>query len=133
MKRISIIIVLLVAVSLISSQAIACMWDGYYGDSMMNSYNYNNPQDGSYNKFMNETRELRQDLAGKKGEYEAIMSQPNPDPEKAGKVSREIAGIHEQLQAKANARGLGGQGGQNPHGRNMGSYGNGHNRGWACW
>jgi len=133
MKRISMIIVLLVAVSLISSQAIACMWDGNYGDSRMYGYNNNFPQDGSQRAFMNETRELRADLAEKKGEYEAIMAQPNPDPEKAGKISREMAGIHEQLQEKANASGLGAQVGPSQHGRHMGSYGNGHNRGWGCW
>ncbi|MBW1801717.1 MAG: periplasmic heavy metal sensor [Deltaproteobacteria bacterium] len=86
---------------------------------------------GAYQNFLNDTVQLRQDLAAKQREYNALMAQPNTDPKRAGQLSGEIATLHQQLQAKAQASGLPGPG---SYGAPMGGYGYGPRYGgWACW
>jgi zinc resistance-associated protein len=138
MRKVTIVLVMVVALSLVASQALACMWDGYdggpMGGPMMGGYNSGVAPSGVYQIFLDETQDLRQELAAKQGEYNALMAKSNPDPQKAGQISREIAGMHGQLQAKASARGLGAQGGQRPYSAPMRSYGYGSGYGgWACW
>ena len=63
-----------------------------------------NPE--AYQKFIDSTAQLRLDLAAKRGEYEAVLAQTNPDPKQAGQVSREIAEIQSKIQLKAKEQGL---------------------------
>ena len=136
MRKLLIVIALVASVGLLASAALACYWDGYYGGPMggpmMGGYNPGVAQGGSYQTFLDETQDLRQELAAKQGEYNALMVRSNPDPQKAGQISREMEGIHGQLQAKARARGLGAQGGQGPYSSPMRPYDSGSG-GWACW
>ncbi len=48
-----------------------------------------------------ETAELRSELAGKQGEYRALMRGGNPDPERAGQLQREMSDIQNELRSKA--------------------------------
>ena len=140
MRKLVIVIALVASVGLLASAALACYWDGYYGGPMegpmMGGYNPGVAQGASYQTFLDETQDLRQELAAKQGEYNALMVQSNPDPKKAGQISREIAGLHGQLQAKAGARGLGAQGGPGRYSAPIRPYGYGYGSGyggWACW
>jgi len=139
MRKMTIVLVMVVASGLVASQALACMWDGYYGGPMGGPmmggyYNQGVAPSGAYQTFLDETQGLRQELAAKQGEYSALMAQSDPDPQKAGQVSREIAGLHGQLQAKASAGGLGAQGGPGPYSAPMRPYGYGSGYGgYNCW
>ena len=145
MKKILIVLVTVVSLGLIGSQALACYWDGYYGGPMggpmmggpmmggpmMGGYNTGGMPGGSYQSFLNDTAKLRQEFAAKRGEYDALMAQANPDPQKAGQLSQEIAGLHDQLQAKAQGYGTAAPG---PYGAPRGGYGYGGGYGgWNCW
>ena len=137
MKKLLIVLVSVAAFGLIASQALACMWDGYWGGPMGGSWGsgyYSNVNPGgSHQKFLDDTAKIRGELAAKQGEYNALMTQPNPDPKRAGKLSREIAELHDQLKAKAQAYDL-------PVPRNRGAYHSppaghyyGYCGGWGCW
>lgn len=106
MRKLFIALITVVAVGLVGSLVVACPWDGYWGEPMGNTWGNNPPgmnNSGSYWKFMNETAELRGRIAARRGEYNALMAQPNPDPKRAGELSREITELHDQLKAKAQA------------------------------
>jgi zinc resistance-associated protein len=127
MKKALLIIVAAASIVLVSSQAWACYWDGYWGGPM-GGY-YGGAQMGGYyggasQGFLNDTAQLRQDLAAKQGEYAALMAQSKPDPKKAADLSRQIATFHDQLRSKAQTYSLpapvSGYG-------FMGSYG------YGCW
>ncbi|QTA82452.1 Uncharacterized protein dnl_48270 [Desulfonema limicola] len=60
----------------------------------------------AYQKFMDDTAQLRLDLAAKNGEYDAVLAQTNPDPKQAGQIAREMAEIQAKIQAKAKENGL---------------------------
>ena len=51
--------------------------------------------------FMEETADLRDELAGKRGAYQALMARDNPDPERASELQREMSQIRAQIRAKA--------------------------------
>ncbi|MBW2090052.1 MAG: periplasmic heavy metal sensor [Deltaproteobacteria bacterium] len=133
MKKLVIMVTIMVSVGLIASQGLACWWGGYRGDpargSMMGTWDGYGPgvnDSGAYRNFLNDTTNLRQELAAKRGEYNALMVQSNPDVNKASQLSKEIVRLHDQLQAKAQGAGL-----QRP-----GNYGPGYGHrcdGWACW
>lgn len=127
MKKLIIVSISVVFLGLIASQALACWWDGYSGSPMggtWGDYCWSGYTGGASQEFLNETATLRQELAAKQGEYQALMAQGNPDPKRAAEISREIAGLRDQLHAKAQARGVAGPGpyAQGPR------YG-----GWGCW
>jgi len=122
MKRFVMVSALVVFLGLLASQALACWWDGNYGGHMMG---WGSGRGYYPQSFLNETATLRQELAAKQGEYNALMAQSNPDPNRAAQLSQEIVGLQDQLQAKAQARGFMG-----PRGYN--GYGPGGD-GWACW
>ena len=134
MKKLLIVLVAVVSLGFIASQSLACMWDGYWGSPMggySGGYAPGMNPGGAYQNFLNDTAKLRQELAGKQAEYSALMAQPSPDPKRIGQLSQRIAGIHNQLQAKAQASGLPGQG---TYGTPMRGYGYGPGYGgWACW
>lgn len=91
--------------TLIGTQAFACYWDGYWSGPMggpMAGVQGN----GNYQEFYEKTASLRQDLAGKQGEYNALLATPNPDPKRAAELNREIVILHDQLSAKARSLNL---------------------------
>ena len=78
MKKTILVIAVVASITLIGTQAFACYWDGYWGGPM------GGPMAGAhgttYQGFYDQTSQLRQDLAGKQGEYNALMAKSNPDP-----------------------------------------------------
>jgi zinc resistance-associated protein len=81
---------------------------------------------GKYQDFYEKTASLRQDLAGKQGEYNALMATSTPDPKRAAELSRELTVLHDQLSAKARSSNL--------PGPNMGHHaGMSGNGGCGCW
>ena len=54
--------------TLIGTQAFACYWDGYWGGPMGGPM-AGAQGNGKYQDFYEKTASLRQDLAGKQGEY----------------------------------------------------------------
>lgn len=88
-------------------------------------------------QFYDETAELRSELAGKQGEYRALMYGGNPDPERAGQLQREMSGIQDELRTKARQyqdetgfTPYAGRGGYAPRG---GRGGRGGHRMGPCW
>lgn len=51
--------------------------------------------------FLDETADLRNELATKRGEYHALMAAENPDPKRAGQLQQEMNSIREQIRTKA--------------------------------
>ncbi len=111
--------------TLIGTQAIACYWDGYWGGPM-GGPTAGFKGNGKYNDFYEKTASLRQDLAGKQGEYNALMATLNPDPKRAAELNQEITVLHDQLSAKARSSHLPGP--NTRHYARMGGYGMG-----GCW
>jgi hypothetical protein len=109
MKKVIIVLVLVISIGFIGSQVLAQCWDGYWRGPMRGAWgrhHSNVSPDVSHQDFLNETSKLRQELAIKQGEYNALMAQPSHDPQKAEQLSREIVGLSAQIQAKARAHGL---------------------------
>ena len=104
MKKTIIVTAATAFIALFSTQAFACYWDGYWGGPM------GGPMVGfkgdTYQRFYDETAKLRQDLAAKQGEYNALLAAPNPDPKRAAELSREITISHDQLRSQAHAYNL---------------------------
>jgi zinc resistance-associated protein len=129
-KKSILIIATMAFIGLMGSQAFACYWDGYWGGPM------GGPVAGAhspaYQGFYDQTQQLRQDLAAKRGEYNALMAKSNPDPKRAAELSRQIASLDDQLRAKAqslNMPALGsgyGYGTPGGYGRMGGGY-------WCNW
>lgn len=115
--------------TLISTQAFACYWDGYWGGPMggpMAGVQSNKHTGGNYQAFYEKTATLRQDLAGKQGEYNALLATPNPDPTRAAELNQEITTLHDQLSTQARSFNL-----PVP---SMGHYaGMGGHGGCGCW
>jgi zinc resistance-associated protein len=111
--------------TLIGTQAMACYWDGYWGGPM-GGPTAGVQGNGNYQDFYEKTASLRLDLAGKQGEYNALIATPNPDPKRAAELNREITVLHDQLSAKARSFNL--------PGSNMRHYAgmSGHG-GYGCW
>ncbi|MCF6246196.1 MAG: hypothetical protein L3J69_02425 [Desulfobacula sp.] len=136
MKKIWLTMIAIVFFGFVASSALA-----FFGGPMggqMNGY-YGN---GDYQGFMTNTSQLRQDLAAKHGEYNALMASTNPDSKRAAELSRDIATLNDQLrtqagvynmQAPTNGYGYGRMGGYGMGMRgNMGGYGMGM-MGNGCW
>jgi len=104
MKKRILIVVATAFIALFSTQVFACYWDGYWGGPM------GGPMAGyygdTYQGFYDQTAQLRQDLAAKQGEYNALLAAPNPDPKRAAELSREITILHDQLRSQARAYNL---------------------------
>ena len=89
MKKLLIVLITVVSLGLVASLALACMWDGYRGDSR-GSYSggyASGMTSGTYQNFLNDTATLRQGLAAKQGEYSVLMARPNPDPKRIGQLN----------------------------------------------
>ena len=135
MKKLLIVLVAVMTFGFIGSQALACMWDGYWGGPMggtWGGYATGVNPGGSHQKFLNDTASLRGELAAKQGEYNALMAQSNPDPKRAGKLSQEIAGLHDQLKARAQSNDLAAPGGYSAPPMGYSGYGRGYGD-WGCW
>jgi zinc resistance-associated protein len=138
MKKLFIILIVTTVFGFTASQAMACYWDGYWGSPASGRYTQDVMQSEAYQDFLKNTTKLRGELAAKQGEYDVLMTQPNPDPKRAGKLSQEIVTLHNQLRAKAKAYNL-------PALENRGNYRGqhrGHNNdngmswnrhGCGCW
>ena len=126
MKKLLIAVVTVAALGFAVSQGLACWrgnWDGPGVDHQRGITPGTNPG-SDYQAYLDDTKGLRKELAAKQVELEALMAGPNPDPKRAGALSREIADLREQLNAKARARGY----------NDWCVYGYGHGRGgWTCW
>ena len=133
MKKIFIISVTVVFVGLIGTQGWACMWDGYWGGYSGGQYG-NTFAGGDYQRFLDDTAKLRQDLAAKQGEYNALMAKTNPDPQLAADLNRQITSLHDQLRSKARAYNLPAPGAGNGYNRPGGYYGRMGGYGYdGCW
>ncbi len=136
MKKLIIGLVIVATVGFIAIQVSACMWDGYYGGGpKAGNWGGYALQGNADQDFLNETTQLRQDLAAKRGEYNALMAQPSPDPKRAAKLSQEITVLHDRFRAKAHEKGYSGPGRRGGHYQSqMGSHGYCDSRaGWRCW
>lgn len=118
---------------------------GYYGRGYDNLTAEQRGQlDKLYQKFYDETAQLRIDLRAKRAELDVILNSSNPDPEKAKALQKEIGDLRTKLtgirlnyrleagKISPNARFGGGYregfGPPKGHGRPMRVYGPG-----ACW
>jgi len=125
MKKSILTLAAIATITLTGTQAFACYWDGYWGGPM------GGPMamvgGGNYQDFYGKTTQLRQDLAAKQGEYNALLASPNPDPKRAGELNQEIAILHDKLSTQASAHNLPAFS-NGRHGGNM----NGNHMGWGC-
>jgi zinc resistance-associated protein len=103
MKK-TILVIAAAFIVLIGTQALACYWDGYWSGPM------GGPMAGvygdQYQGFYDKTAQLRQDLAAKQGEYNALLATSNPDSKRAAELSREISVLHDQLRTQARSYNL---------------------------
>lgn len=122
MRKLVITLAVVGVLGLVASQALAwgpwgqggwCPMGGYYG-----AYTR-----GMHQNFLTDTARLRQELAAKQSEYNALTAQPNPDPKQTAQVSQEIARLQEELQTKAQASEL----------TAPGSYASSSSGGWRRW
>ena len=126
MKKIIFGLVVAASVVFFGFQAFACYWDGYWGGPMgvpMGGFYGNTVAGGAYQGFLDNTSQLRQDLATKQAEYNALMTQSNPDPKRASDLNRQITALHDQLSTQARSYNM-------PVPR--GNYGHGPMRGYGC-
>ncbi|MBU4597642.1 MAG: hypothetical protein KMY53_00400 [Desulfarculus sp.] len=124
MKKAILIFAAVTVIALAGTQAFACIWDGYWGGHMggPGAGVYGN----NYQGFYDNTAKLRQELAAKQGEYNALMAKPNPDSKRAAELNREMTLLHDQLRTQARSYNLPAPGTRNYGGR-MGGYG------YGCW
>ncbi len=88
-------------------------YGGGYSNTDPNGYsnNYQNGNsnvvmDANYKKFLKGTTSLREKLAAKQGEYIALLSQPNPNQQYAGRICGQMAKLNNQIWTKAMSCGL---------------------------
>jgi hypothetical protein len=133
MKKLGIALTLVVSLGLFAALAWACPWDGSYSGSPMEGRwgcYYGNPgpaPSGDYERFLDETADLRKDLAAKGAEYDALMARPDPDPTRTSTLSQEIFDLQNQLREKAQNYGISGM--RHRRSYHSGPYPSG---GWNC-
>jgi zinc resistance-associated protein len=121
MKKPLVVTLATISLVLIGSLALACWEDGYWGwggPGRGHGGGYYSDVNPGYQNFLNDTANLREELAAKQGEYNALMTQSNPDPKRAAQLSQEIARLNEQLRVKAQSF----RPGPGSHGGAMGPY-----------
>ena len=114
MKKLLIATVTLVTVGLFASQGLA-FWGnggcrGPRGGGWAAGDSARTDRGAAYEKYMQETAGIRQELASKQAEYDALMSGANPDPKRAGELAGDITQLRDQLRAKAPSDGYAGRG-----------------------
>lgn len=125
MKKSILIIAAAASLTLLGTQAFACYWDGYWSGPMGGPTAMVNG--GNSQEFYTKTAPLRQDLAAKQGEYNALLATANPDPQRAADLSREITILHDKLMAEAGSFNL-----PASQARNYGHM-NGYSMMGGCW
>ena len=140
MKRAITILTVLAVMGLIAGVAFAGPWGGARG-AYHNGYGsgghggpcYSADNTGpEHQAFLEETADLRSELAGKRGAYHALMRRENPDPERAAALQQEMLKIREQIRARAQAHDLAPgarQAAKHDFGRSWGH----HRGGGRCW
>ena len=109
MKKMIFGLVVAASVVFFGFQAFACYWDGYWGGPMsvpMGGFYGDTFVGGAYQGFLDNTAQLRQDLAAKQSEYNALMAKSNPDPKRAADLNRQISALHDQLRTQARSYNL---------------------------
>ena len=99
MKKISIVLTLILAVS-VSLVAV----NGFAG------WNSNPASDPAFTKFLEDTAEIRKEIAIDRAELDAIMAGENPDPARVRELSTIIAENQETLSEIARANDIGAPG-----------------------
>lgn len=77
------------------------MGKGMMCKEMMGQFKPGTPQYENYKKFLQENRQLLEELNGKRAELMAIYMSKKPDPKKVGELAREITKLEGQLQDSA--------------------------------
>ncbi len=111
-KRIIMILAVIVSAGFIAGSAMACPWGWDWGWGSDSDY-YDSRGD-SYQSFIKESASIREELAAKHGEYNALMAQQNPDPKRAGELQADIARLNNQIQQKAQKYNVSSPRGNNP-------------------
>ncbi len=93
-----IILAIIVVLGLAAVSAWAGPWGGPRGGGSPGYGAYMGPQGQA---FLDETADLRDELAAKRGEYHALMSRENPDPKEAARLQQEMSRIRDQIRTKA--------------------------------
>ncbi|MFW5637146.1 MAG: periplasmic heavy metal sensor [Thermodesulfobacteriota bacterium] len=107
MRKILIALALIITVGFVVSQAWA--WGGgrygqgrgFYGNGGRHMANVD-PQ--AYGEFMNNTADLRKQLAQKRVEYQTLMAQPDPQQDQVAQLRQEMTDLQAQIQDQAPAR-----------------------------
>ena len=90
MKKMLITLALILGIGFLASQVVA--WGPGHGAGYWGHGN------GAYNSgYYNGDDALRQKLNEKIAEYDAVVNQANPDPERARELSKEISELRNQL------------------------------------
>ncbi len=108
MKKYAIITALVLALGIFASQAMAWGPGGGpgYGGRGCYAQNQTPEQTEAFDKFMNETTDLRNKLQADNAEMRALMQQQNPDPKQARALAESMAATRDQLGAKAKELGV---------------------------
>jgi Spy/CpxP family protein refolding chaperone len=108
MKKYAIITALVLTVGIVASQAMAWGPGGGPGQGGRGCYAQNQTpeQTEAFEKFMNETTDLRNKLHADHAEMRALMQQQNPDPKQARTLAESMAATKDQLRAKAREHGV---------------------------
>lgn len=139
--RIHLFLLVFVSLMLAAGSALAQQNPGQHmggGYGMQGGQYYGTPQQSeNYQKFMNETQQLRRQLRQDQAQLNALLMQDNPDPQQLRELNQRIAETQTELQLKANQYDLQGDcpycGGPMGPGmrRGMGQgMGQGMHRGW---
>ena len=132
-KRIIMIIGIVLSIGMFAAVAMACPWDGNWGGWGWGSGSgYTANQGATYQAFMNDTASLREKIAAKHGEYNALMAQQNPDPKRAAQLQGEIANLNNQIQQKAQKYNVSARGNYGGMGNNM-NWHRGYCNHMGCW
>lgn len=130
MKKIVVLVVALVGLTLFAGQAMARGGDGTGPRGAgCPAYGADSPE---MQKFLDATQELRKSLVADQAELNAVMAGQNPDPKKARELAVKIADSRTSIQAKARelkVSGPGGGCGYGPMGAGCGGGGCGAGQG----
>lgn len=108
MKKYALITALVLALGIFASQAMAWGPGGGPGQGGRGccAQATTPEQAEAYEKFMNETNDLRNKLHADHAEMRALMQQQNPDPKQARALAESMAATKDQLRAKATELGV---------------------------
>ena len=107
MRKILVALALIIAVGFVVSQGWA--WgNGWSGQGRgfcgMGGRYMANADPQAYEEFMNNTADLRNQLAQKRVEYQTLMARPNLPQDQVTRLRQEMTDLHSQIQSRAPAR-----------------------------